>query len=104
MEDVWAMKFRGHTLHFHVYDRLIESDVILIGRGWAWDRDDLGVINELDPDGFEIVEVDHPNVRWVLIRELALGIDYDRIARALVERYGNQIPGHFMGHIHVEDD
>ena len=52
MEDLWTMKFRGHTLHFHVYDRLIESDVILIGRGWAWDGDDLAVINELDPDGF----------------------------------------------------
>lgn len=103
MDDLWTMRFRGHTLHFHVFDRIIESDVLLIGRGWAWDPDDLAAI-ELDPDGFAIVDVDHPNVRWVLIREFAFGIDYERIARILVQRFGDEMAGHAIGHIQADQE
>ena len=97
-------KWGGKTLGFRVYDRLIESDVILIGRGWGWERETLELLDKLDPKGFAIVEVDHPRIRWVLVRKVVLGLDYQQIANVMVGRYGWMIPERFVGHVRILED
>lgn len=97
-----ARRPRRVRLRFSVADRVVTSDGVLIGRGWGWGRADLEAVNRIDPDGFAIVEANHPTVRWVLVRELRIPGSPEKVAATLLRQFGDQVAPHGIGHVTVE--
>ena len=93
---------RRLRLRFSVADRVVTSDGVLIGCGWGWDRSDLQTVNRIDPDRFAIVEVDHPTVRGVLVRELRMPSRPEKVAAMLLRHFGDQVAPHGVGHVTLE--
>ena len=74
--------WRGWTFFFRTHLSLIEPDILLVGREMGLGRPQLEALNAVEPGGFAVREVDHPQVGWVVVRQSLVGLDIEEAAKA----------------------
>ena len=94
----------GWTFFFRTFPSLIEPDILLVGRETGLGRSQLEALNAVEPAGFAVLEVDHPQVRWVVVRQGLVGLDVQEAAKAALALFGFEVPADQVGLIVATHD